>query len=112
MPTGETEFQFKVANLNFHSSSYEWLVIAGARAQYKGTGTINGSGNYGFLLTAIDGQVNGGGGVDKFRMKIWDQSNGDVIVYDNQIGASDNADPSTVTSVPIRWVLPCLLTAR
>ena len=95
MPTGETEFQFKVANLNFHSSSYEWLVIAGARAQYKGTGTINGSGNYGFLLTAIDGQVNGGGGVDKFRMKIWDQSNGDVIVYDNQIGASDNADPST-----------------
>jgi hypothetical protein len=41
------------------------LVIAGARAQYKGLGTVNGSGNYGFLLTAIDGQVNGGGGVDK-----------------------------------------------
>jgi len=95
VPTGETEFQFKVANLNFHSSSYEWLVIAGARAQYKGTGTINGSGNYGFLLTAIDGQVNGGGGVDKFRMKIWDKNNGGVIVYDNQMGVSDNADPST-----------------
>src|SRR5665647_1838846 len=40
-PTGNTEFQFKVANLNFKSTSYDWLVIAGAKAQYKGTGTIN-----------------------------------------------------------------------
>jgi hypothetical protein len=94
VPTGQTEFRFKVANLNFHSSSYDWLVVAGARAQYKGTGTINGSGNYGFLLTAIDGQVSGGGGVDKFRIKIWDKGTGD-IVYDNQIGTADGADPIT-----------------
>ena len=60
--------------MNFHSTSYEWLVVAGARAQYKGEGTINGSGNYGFMLTAIDGQINGGGGVDKFRIKIWDKA--------------------------------------
>jgi hypothetical protein len=26
-------------------SAYEWLVVAGAKAQYKGTGTINGSGS-------------------------------------------------------------------
>jgi len=96
VPTGQTEFQFKVANLNFHSTSYEWLVVAGARAQYKGTGTINGGGNYGFLLTAIDGQVSGGGGVDKFRIKIWDKNNGDAIVYDNQVGAGDDATPTTV----------------
>ena len=36
-PTGETEFQFRVADLNFHSDIYQWLVVAGARAQYKGT---------------------------------------------------------------------------
>jgi|GEM_PF-905663 len=96
VPTGQTEFQFKVANLNFHSTSYDWLVVAGARAQYKGTGTINGSGNYGFLLTAIDGQIQGGGGVDKFRIKIWDKNQGDVIVYDNQMGAGDDATPTTV----------------
>jgi hypothetical protein len=95
VPTGQTEFQFKVANLNFHSTSYQWLVVAGARAKYKGEGKINGTGNYGFMLTAIDGQVNGGGGVDKFRIKIWDTNNGDAIVYDNQIGASDDAAPST-----------------
>ncbi len=36
IPTGETQFQFKVADLKFHSDSYEWLVVAGPRAQYKG----------------------------------------------------------------------------
>jgi hypothetical protein len=96
VPDGQTEFQFKVANLNFHSTVYEWLVIAGARAQYKGSGTINGGGNYGFMLTAIDGQINGGGGIDKFRMKIWDKNNGDAIVYDNQLSAPDSDEPSTV----------------
>ena len=80
-----------MANLNFQSTSYQWLVIAGAKAQYKGFGTINGSGDYGFLLTATDGQVNGGGGVDKFRIKIWDKATGNVI-YDNQMSAADNAD--------------------
>ena len=94
VPGGNTEFQFKVANLNFSSTSYDWLVIAGAKAQYKGIGTINGTGNYRFMLTAIDGQVNGGGGVDKFRIKIWNLATGQ-IVYDNQLGAADEALPTT-----------------
>lgn len=47
------------------------------------------------MLTAIDGQVNGGGGSDKFRIKIWDKNNGDAVVYDNQVGAADDAEPST-----------------
>jgi hypothetical protein len=93
-PTGTTEFQFSVANFNFHSTTYDWLVVAGARAQFKGIGAINGFGNYGFLLTAIDGKINGGGGVDKFRIKIWDIGT-DRIVYDNKLGASDNDDPTT-----------------
>jgi probable HAF family extracellular repeat protein len=93
-PTGETEFQFNVASLNFHSDTYEWLVVAGARAQFKGTGTINNSGTYGFLLTAIDGQISGGGGVDKFRIKIWDKTT-DGIVYDNKLGASDTGNDAT-----------------
>jgi len=40
VPTGQTQFDFQVADLNFHSSTYDWLVVAGARAQYKGTGTV------------------------------------------------------------------------
>ena len=97
-PTGQTQFQFKVADLNFHSNEYEWLVIvvAGARAKYKGSGTINGEGDYGFMVTAIDGQLNGGGGEDKFRIKIWDKSNEGVIVYDNQMDAEDTEDATTI----------------
>lgn len=94
IPTGETEFVFNAANFSFNSVAYQWLVISGAKAQYKGSGTINATGNYGFMLTATDGQLNGGGGVDKIRMKIWDLASGD-IVYDNQPAASDNANPTT-----------------
>ena len=94
VPEGQTEFRFSVANLNFHSSNYDWLVVGGARAQYKGTGTINGSGIYKFILTAIDGQVPGGGGADKFRIKIWESVSG-VVIYDNQTGALDDANPTT-----------------
>ena len=98
VPTGNTEFQFKAGNLNFSITAYQWLVVAGAKAQYKGDGTINGAGNYGFLLTATDGQFTGGGGVDKFRIKIWDKATS-VIVYDNRPGASDDidaADPQAI----------------
>lgn len=91
VPTGNTEFQFKVANLNFRSEIYQWLVVAGAKAQYKGTGTINGEGNYGFMLTAIDGDIKGT--TDKFRIKIWDQNN-DTLLYDNQLSVPDDADPT------------------
>jgi hypothetical protein len=88
IPTGETEFQFQMGNLNFHSTSYQWLVISGPKAQYKGWGTINNGGNYGFLLTSTDGDVNGGGGIDKFRIKIWDVAT-TLIVYDNAPSSDD-----------------------
>jgi hypothetical protein len=94
VPTGNTEFDFQAAGLSFHSTAYDYLVISGAKAQYKSSGTLNGSAGYGFFLTAIDGQVNGGGGTDKLRMKIKD-STGNVI-YDNQLRASDDSDPTTV----------------
>jgi len=94
LPTGQTEFKFKEGDLNFHSTSYDWLVVTGARAQYQGSGTINGSGNYGFMVTVIDGQAPGGGGVDRFRIKIWDKNNGNAVVYDTQPGDPDSANPT------------------
>ena len=90
MRSGKTNFRFVAANLNFKSTAYQWLVVAGARAQFKGWGTINGQGNYAFMLTAIDGQVSGGGGADRFRIKLWDEASG-TKVYDNQHGTDDNA---------------------
>ncbi len=88
VPTGVTEFQFEVADLNFHSTAYEWLVVAGTRAQYEGTGTINGQDEYGFMLTAIDGTPDG------MRIKIWNKAN-EEVVYDNKNGSSDTGNDTT-----------------
>ncbi len=96
VPTGNTEFHLNATNFKFSSTAYEWLVIVGPWAQYKGTGKVNGSGNYGFLVTAWDGNASGGGGTDKFRIKIWDKNNNDAVVYDSQLNDSDYADPTTV----------------
>jgi len=98
IPTGVTEFQFKVADLNFHSDSYDWLVIAGHKAMYKGVGTINGAGNFGFMLSAIDEKLTPSTVTDLFRIKIVDKDT-DTLVYDNQINeVDDNADPTTAIS--------------
>ena len=85
VPTGKTQFNFQVADLNFHSDSYDWLVIAGEKAMYKGTGTINGTGNYGFMLSAVDSDT------DKFRIKIWDKAT-DSIIYDNGSEGPDGTE--------------------
>lgn len=101
VPTGNTEFQFHAANLNFHSENYDWLVVSGARAQYKGTGTINGAGTFKFLLTAIDGQITGGGAADRFRIKIWHYDptlQADVVDYDNQINLSEEGSAAEGTT--------------
>jgi hypothetical protein len=85
-PSGNTEFQFQAGNLNFKSTSYQWLVVSGARAQFKGSGSINGQAGYDFILTAVDGGLPGGNNQDRFRIKI---TRGDLVVFDNQITASD-----------------------
>ena len=95
VPEGNTEFQFKSGDLNFRSTDYEWLVVAGAKAIFKGSGTINNAGHYGFQLSAIDGALTPSREADAFRMKIWDKNDGGSVVYDNNIGNADNADPTT-----------------
>lgn len=95
VPSGNTEFQFQAARFSFKSVSYEWLVVSGPKAQYKGFGTVNGAGNYAFILTATDGDVSGGHGIDQFRLKVYDHNQGNAVIYDNQLGAPDNADPTT-----------------
>lgn len=80
VPTGNTEFQFRAADLNFHSFNYEWLVVTGSDyARFKGSGTINGLGNYRFMVWAGDGEP------DTFRIKIWEESELGIetVIYDN-----------------------------
>ncbi len=91
VPTGNTKLNFKVGDLDFRSTSYDWLVVSEAKATLRGTGTVNGTGSYTLLLSSVDGSQTGGG--DLIRVKITDSTNS--VVYDTQMGAADTADPTT-----------------
>ena len=94
IPQGTTSFRFNAADFVFASTSYEWLVVSGAKATYKGRGTVNGAGDYGFLLSTVDGDSQAVPGPDRLRLKVWDRAAGTVI-YDNQLGAADDAPAAT-----------------
>ncbi len=102
VPEGSTEFHFKTGNLNFKSNGdYMWLVVSGSghKATYKGTGMVNGAGNYGFIVSVIDAANTPSTDDDLFRIKVWDKDKGDAVVYDNQLGTNcvngDDADACT-----------------
>jgi len=100
-PNGDVEFQFQAGGVNFHSAGTNWLVVVDGKAMYRGTGTINGTGTYGFFIVAYDGQ--GPGSVDRFRIKIWNAAN--TVIYDNRPGASediDTADPQVIANGSIQ----------
>jgi PKD repeat protein len=88
VPEGNTEFQFQAGGFNFHSESYQWLVVNqdGTNAQFKGSGTVNGEldpngEEYKFMIWATDGDP------DTFRIKIWweDADGVEHDVYDNGV---------------------------
>lgn len=86
LPSGNTEFVFDVGAFNFHSTSYDWLVVSKnqATAQFKGSGMVNGElapdgSAYKFMLWAGDGTP------DTFRIRVWWEDSFAVEhdVYDN-----------------------------
>jgi K(+)-stimulated pyrophosphate-energized sodium pump len=97
VPTGQTEFTFPAADMTFKSTSYDWLVVSESKARCQGTGTINGSGKYGFLLIVVDEPGKGASKSKKFRIKIWDKTTGKTV-YDNNLGYPENITPTTVVS--------------
>ncbi|MBI3667315.1 MAG: hypothetical protein HY236_14000, partial [Acidobacteria bacterium] len=99
-PSGNLEFQFQAGNLNFKSSSMNWLVVTGQpRAQFQGTGTINGTSVCKFQVDAWDNSFPSGGAfVDAFGIKIYScNSGGDV----NGNRYSIDATPLTKGSILI-----------
>jgi hypothetical protein len=84
---------FKAQRMKFHSNAFQWLIVSGEIAQIAGTGRINGEGPYRFLMTARDGGR--GRQLDGIRMKIWDESEPDNPIYDNQAGKADDSEATT-----------------
>jgi hypothetical protein len=80
-PSGNVHFYLQKGDLNLTGISFDWLVITdNGQAWFQGSGTINGSGNYGYLIVVVDG---GKHGSDRFRIKIWDKDDNDTVIYDN-----------------------------
>lgn len=98
VPEGNTEFQFSTADFNFHSNTYDWLVVSGFKATFKGTGIIEGEeGSHKFMISCVDGDLKGNGAKDTFRIRIWDEdgNGGETTIYDNQMGADMDAEATT-----------------
>jgi len=97
---GEMELNFQAANLKFKTSAptdWEYLAISGCYlAIFRGSGTINGAGNYGILVSQTD-KDRVPSVANRMRVKIWDKSTGNVI-FDTQQGASDNEAPTLTIS--------------
>jgi hypothetical protein len=116
-PEGTTSFIFTTGNMSFESTEMDWLVISGARAQYKGTGILTYTDSNGetsdtetrFMLSSQDcdippigeeqpdlndfcALVDGETAPDRFRIKIFFENGG--IVYDNERGSEED-DPIT-----------------
>jgi len=91
-PNGSAQFDLRIAGFSFRSTSYDGLSLSGSKAQCRGSGTVNGTGDFAFLLTAGDGDSKGK--PDTFRIKITDRATGTVI-YDNNMGRGEGAPATT-----------------
>jgi hypothetical protein len=78
---------FNAANLLFNATTISSLVISNNFATLTGTGTINGSGNYNFLVTGVNGA--------DIRIQINDPSNNNNVIYDTQPRIAATATPTT-----------------
>lgn len=85
VPTGSADFKLNVGNLDFRSTSLDWMVMNGGSALLHGRGTVNGVGDYEFAVVAIDGAA-----TDAIRVQIRNRLTG-AIAYDNRPGESLDA---------------------
>jgi hypothetical protein len=102
IPEGNLQFQLLGSDLAFQGTGIAWLVIHGERLICQGSGTLNGSAGYRYLLSAIDGQALDLHAQDRLRVKIWNDATGDII-YDNEAGTTDDAAPTA--AIMNGWVL-------
>jgi hypothetical protein len=107
-PKGETQIEFKLTDGNysfaFNALNYDYLLVDGTRATYKGLGKtiINGveQSGFAFIMKVIDEKTpTNPDGVDKIRIKIYNKNTG-AVIYDNQMGESETLDPIVPVDEP------------
>ena len=95
-PNGTATLRLPGGDLDFQSAAIEMLVISGNRAQFWGTGTLNGTPAR-FRITVVDGQGNGKVSTpDGIRVELWNAA-GTTVLYDTQPGAAQDAPVTTPT---------------
>jgi hypothetical protein len=81
VPRGRVTFALGAADFAFGSVVCDGITLSSATAWLEGRGTVNGRGDYGYMLTANDSRSKDGAG--GLRFIIWDRVSL-TIVYDNQ----------------------------
>jgi probable HAF family extracellular repeat protein len=93
LPDGSAKLWMPIRgeHVEFESTTIEMLVAAGNRAQFWGTGTLNGEATR-FRITAVDD--GGSGAHDAVRIELWNEHGG-TLLYDSQPGAAQDAPVTT-----------------
>ncbi len=84
VPQGHTVFYFRAGHLLFLSQGYDWLMVDGATAEFKGYGVVLKEGRYNFQVKMVDAHFDSH---DKFvkdaiSVKIWNEKG---VLYNNDI---------------------------
>jgi probable HAF family extracellular repeat protein len=93
VPNGAVRLWIPSGEMDFRSSSIELLVVSRNRAQFWGTGTLNGAPAR-FRITAVDGNAHHDQLGDAIRVELWD-ARGVTLLYDTQSGAPQGAPVTT-----------------
>ena len=92
VPDGKAKFWVPGGSLDFESGFVQMLVVSGNRAQFWGSGMLNGAPAT-FRITAVDGDRSGSDrSGDAFRIELWQQG---MLVFDTQPGAAQDAAVTT-----------------
>ena len=94
MPSGKTNITIKGKSFKFVSTSYSWMIVKGQTAFLEGSGTVNGKGDYG-LLVSIQNEPWYISNSDMLRFKIWNKATKEVIL-DTQPSEADSAPAKTL----------------
>ena len=92
-PNGSVRFWVQGGTLTFESTTIEMLVVQGSRAQFWGTGTLDGRPAR-FRITAVDARATGGDAPNAVRVELWNAA-GTTVLYDSQPGDAPDATVTT-----------------